>query len=287
MTGKRLDEDRLGANFTLFMLSALERLSDLMSYTPKPISVQLYSLRDESIKGFDFVLERLAKIGYQGVEPFALFGKSPEAFRQQVNNLGMEVSSSHHPWANRADLNEVIDVTKALGLTRAAGGFGPEDFNNADAVKQTVDTVNSLVDKLKNADLALFLHNHWFEFIPVDGELPYHTLQRECPGVLFEVDTYWAANFGACDPAEEVRRIRQRAPLLHIKDGPLEVGKAHVAVGSGVVDIAGIVKAADPEVLDWLIVELDSCDTDMFDAVQESYQFLVSSGLATGNVSVV
>lgn len=266
-----------------YMLGSLEPTPLHMSYIPKPISVQLYSLRDESSKDFDSVLERLAKIGYQGVEPFALFGKSPEAFKQQVNELGMEVSSSHHPWANRADINEVIDVTKALGLTRAAGGFGPDDFNGRDAVKRTVDTVNSLVERLGQADLELFLHNHWFEFNPVNGEIPYHTLQRECPGVLFEVDTYWAANFGACDPVEEVRRISQRAPLLHIKDGPLEVGEAHVAVGSGVVDIAGIANAADPVVLDWLIVELDSCDTDMFEAVQESYRFLVSKGLATGN----
>lgn len=255
-----------------------------MTYTPKPISVQLYSLRDESSRDFDSVLERLAQIGYQGVEPFALFGRKPQDFLGKVNDLGMEVSSSHHPWANRSDINEVIDVTKALGLSRAPGGFGPDDFKNSDAVKQTVETVNQLVEQLERADLELFLHNHWFEFIPVDGEMPYHTLQRECPGVLFEVDTYWSANFGACDPVDEVRRIRHRAPLLHIKDGPLEPGKAHVAVGSGVMDISGIAHAADADVLEWLIVELDSCDTDMFEAVEESYRYLISTGLATGNV---
>lgn len=255
-----------------------------MGYTPKPISVQLYSLRDESSQDFDLVLKRLAQVGYQGVEPFALFGKRPEEFLKQVNNLGMEVSSSHHPWANRSDINEVIDVTKALGLTRAAGGFGPDDFKSPDAVKQTVETVNSLVEQLERADLELFLHNHWFEFIPVDGELPYHTLQRDCPNVLFEVDTYWAANFGACDPAQEVERIGHRAPLLHIKDGPLVQGKAHVAVGSGILDISGIVHAADVDVLEWLIVELDSCDSDMFEAVETSYRFLTSTGLATGVV---
>lgn len=257
----------------------------LMSEKPKPISVQLYSLRDESARDFSSVLERLAKIGYCGVEPFALFGYKPEEFLKRVNDLGMEISSSHYPWANRADIYEVIDSTLALGLTRSAGGFGPNDFKTVDDVKRTVETVNSLVEKLKSNNLELFLHNHWFEFIPVNGELPYHTLQRECPDVLFEVDTYWAANFGACDPVEEVKRISHRAPLLHIKDGPLRSGEAHVAVGSGVMDIVGIAEAADPEVLDWMIVELDSCDTDMFDAVQESYRYLISSGLAAGNVT--
>ena len=46
----------------------------------KPISVQLYSLRDASADNFDEVLKRLADIGYLGVEPFNLFGKSPKEF---------------------------------------------------------------------------------------------------------------------------------------------------------------------------------------------------------------
>ena len=35
----------------------------------KPISVQLYSLRDASSDNFDAVLKQLADIGYCGVEP--------------------------------------------------------------------------------------------------------------------------------------------------------------------------------------------------------------------------
>ena len=89
----------------------------------KPISVQLYSLREESQEDFDGVLERLAAIGYKGVEPFALFGKTPEAFKRQVEDLGMAISSTHHPWANRFEAQEVIDTVSALGLSRAAGGL--------------------------------------------------------------------------------------------------------------------------------------------------------------------
>ena len=158
----------------------------------------------------------------------------------------------------------------------------PSDFANADAVQRTVDKVNELTESLKASELELFLHNHWFEFVPVNGELPYHTLQRECPDVLFEVDTYWAANFGACDPAEEVARIKHRAPLLHIKDGPLERDKAHLAVGSGAMDIEATIAAADEDVLEWIIVELDACDTDMLKAVELSYDYLVGNRLASG-----
>ena len=90
-----------------------------------PISVQLYSLREASEADFDGVLTRLAEIGYAGVEPFALFGMTPAAFRRRVEELGMRVSSSHYPWANRAEPAEVCDIVGELGLTRAAGGFAP------------------------------------------------------------------------------------------------------------------------------------------------------------------
>ena len=249
----------------------------------KPISVQLYSLRQESEQDFDAVLERLAAIGYRGVEPYNLFGKTPESFKAQVEDLGMAVSSSHHPWANRAEINEVIDTVGALGLTRAAGGFGADDFADLDAVKRTADTVNSLIDALSPHGLGLFLHNHWWEFAEIEGRLGYNWLAELCPRVEFEVDTYWAANFGAVDVVAEVARVRDRAPLLHIKDGPMVQGKAHLAVGDGKMDIPGIIAAADPDVLEWNIVELDECDTDMMTAVERSYRYLVGNGLAAGN----
>jgi sugar phosphate isomerase/epimerase len=248
----------------------------------KPISVQLYSLREESVEDFDAVLERLAAIGYAGVEPFALFGKSPEAFKAQVEGLGMKVSSSHHPWANRTAIGEVVDTVGGLGLTRAAGGFGPDDFADLDAVKRTADTVNGLVDALAPHGIELFLHNHWWEFSEIDGKLGFQHIVERCPGVHFEVDTYWAANFGRVDVAEVVAGVKERAPLLHIKDGPLEEGKAHVAVGDGRMDIAGVIAAADPSVLEWLIVELDACDTDMMTAVEGSHRYLTGNGLAAG-----
>ena len=248
----------------------------------KPISVQLYALREESQADFDKVLSDIADIGYRGVEPFNLFGKEPKAFKRQVEDLGMQISSSHHPWANRSELNDAIETVQALGLNRVAAGFGPDDVSDADSVKRTVDTINSLTESLKPHGLSLFLHNHFWEFVPVDGELPYHSFYKNCPDVEFEVDTYWAANFGACDPAEEVANVKDRAPLLHIKDGPNEQGKAHVAVGDGVLEIADIVNAADPNVLEWVIVELDTCDTDMLAAIRRSYEFLTSEGLAEG-----
>jgi len=249
----------------------------------KPISLQLYSLREESSKSFTGVLQSVAKIGYRGVEPAGFYDLSAKEFRSIVEDLGMIVSSSHGPWATPANINEVIETAGILGLSTAGGGFGADDFKDLSAIKRTADTVNEMVEILSRAGLDLFLHNHWWEFCEVEGALAYDHFAELCPKVQFEIDTYWASNFGANDPVEQVAKFRHRTPLLHIKDGPLQQGEAMVAVGQGKMDISGVINAADPELLRWLIVELDACDTDMLTAVTDSYHYLIENGLAEGN----
>ncbi len=240
-----------------------------------PISVQLYSLRAESEKDFDGVLRALAEAGFQGVEPYSLFGMTPTQFRSRVESLGMRVSSSHFPFANRTPVAQTVDTLVALGLSRAIGGYAPADFADRDAVKRTMETTQQLVDDLGAHGISLALHNHWWEYGLIDGRPAYHALQDAVPKVQFELDTYWAANFGACDPATELKRIRSRTPLLHLKDGPLTKGDPMVALGEGKQNMHAILNAADPEVLEWVIVELDACATDMMTAVKESLNFLV------------
>ena len=57
-----------------------------------------------------------------------------------------------------------------------------------------------------------------------------------------------------------------------------------MAVGDGGLEFPSIVQAAEGAA-EWLIVELDRCATDMMEAVEKSYQYLVAGGLARGNKS--
>ena len=256
-----------------------------MTNKTPPISVQLYSLREESADNFDTVLTKISMLGYQGVEPFNLFGKTPREFRSQVESLGMQVSSSHFPWINRSeDINQVVEVISELGLSRVPGGYGPEDFKDADAIKRTIDTTCAYIETLKPHGMSLFLHNHFWEFELVDGRPGYHYLQDAVPDVEFEIDTYWAANFGKNDPVVEIGRVANRTPLIHVKDGPLVLGESHVAVGDGKMDIPALFDAVNPEVFEWAVVELDKCDTDMMTAIAKSYKYLTTNKLAQGNV---
>jgi len=54
-------------------------------------------------------------------------------------------------------------------------------------------------------------------------------------------------------------------------------------VGSGDLDIPAIMRAADPAVLKWVIVDLlEHPHADMFGSARESYCYLIVEGLAAG-----
>jgi sugar phosphate isomerase/epimerase len=249
----------------------------------KPIAVQLWSLRQECKSDFKGVLEALAEIGYAGVQPAGLHGLSYEDFRKTCSDLGLRIAGSHGPSARPDNIPAVIEDARGTGQDMVWTGFGPKDFEDESTIAATADKVNQCVEALSREGLRLFIHNHWWEFerLPT-GKLKYELFAELCPEVELEIDIYWAANFGAENPARWVEKYKSRTTLLHVKDGPLVKDKAHVAVGQGKVNIKETIEAADDAVLEWLIVELDSCDTDMMTAVAESYRYLVREGLGHG-----
>jgi sugar phosphate isomerase/epimerase len=86
---------------------------------------------------------------------------------------------------------------------------------------------------------------------------------------------------GGRDVPAVLRKLGKRAPTLHIKDGPLDRKEPMTAVGGGRMDWAAVIGAAHPSTA-WLIVELDRCATDMFEAVRASCEYLTSKGFARG-----
>jgi sugar phosphate isomerase/epimerase len=248
----------------------------------KPISLQLYTLREMAKQDFVDVLRKVAEIGYLGVEPAGLFGHEPSEIRSIVEDLGMTVSSNHQPWPNRENLAEVVDVASGLGTTIVICGFGRDQYKTLDDIKAAADTANFIVDGLVASGLSVAVHNHWWEFEKLEGRLKYDIFMEMCPGLRCELDLYWAANFGANDVSKIVAKYRDRTPLLHVKDGTFDREQPQVPVGQGRMSVAEDLQAANENVLQWLIVELDTCDRDMLQGVSESYTYLTRQGLAKG-----
>lgn len=249
----------------------------------KPISIQLYTVREMAAQDFPGTLKTIAEIGYKGVEFAGLHGHDPREIKRIIDDLGLQVSSSHTPFPTPDNAAKICDTESILGNTRIISGLGANEFENEDAVKKAVEKFHTACELVKPYGMTFGMHNHWWEFVTIDGRYAYDIVMSQVPEMFSELDVYWCA-FGKADPVQVILKHRPRIPLLHIKDGLLKEGEhIHTAVGSGKLNFPSIIGAADPGVLDWLIVELDASYGDMLADVKKSYEYLVRNGLAEGN----
>lgn len=254
-----------------------------------PLALQLYSLREDAAKDFPQVLKKVAAMGYKGVEFAGLHDLAPAAVAAIVADLGMVCASAHLGVATPENVNELVDTAKALGISNIVSGGGPPDYETADKIKALAERFQQSAELLEPHGIDMGYHNHWWEFDhDVDGQCPHDILMANAPGLFAQVDVYWAA-FGGHDPAAVIRRNAGRVKLLHIKDGDLikndenRPANPHTAVGAGKVDMPAVVAAGGECGSQWLIVELDSCATDMEEAVRQSAAYMITNGLAEGN----
>jgi sugar phosphate isomerase/epimerase len=253
-----------------------------MSPGDVPAGVQLYSLREEAARDFPAVLERVAGIGFVGVEFAGFYGASAPEVARVLQANGLESASAHVGLAADDDFKAALDEHAAVGCDTVVIPSAPHTgFSDPDQVRATADLVNHAAALARDRGIALGYHNHFWELTPMPDGRPalLQFFEHTDPDVLAEVDIYWA-QVGGADPAAIVAELGERAALLHVKDGTGERGTANVAVGDGVIDTPGILAAATSA--RWHFVEFDSCDTDMFNAVERSFDYLVSSGLSRG-----
>jgi len=180
-------------------------------------------------------------------------------------------------------LGETVDFQKALGSARLGTGFGPDDLKTVEGCEACAEKLQKAADLLKPHGITLHVHNHYWEFHRVeDGRYPYEILMEQAPYVFSQLDLYWVA-FGGADPVDIVARHGKRIELVHVKDGLLGEQYHFKALGTGQVDLPAAIRALDPVVTQWLIVEQDASDGDMMEDVKTSYAYLTSHGLAEGS----
>lgn len=254
--------------------------------TEPSIGLQLYTLRDAMEKDLEGTIQKVAEIGYSGVETaFFAEGVTLEYAAKLISDAGLVVPSAHTEIPLGDQEKAVLELAKTFETKRIIWHGWPQDpdYSTLDGMKRLADRYNQANAVAQANGLQFGIHNHWWEFELQDGRFPYQLLLDEMDkSIFFEIDLYWAAVAGH-DPTQIVIELAGRAPLLHVKDGPAKKGMPMTAVGAGSLDLAEAIGAAEG-LAEWLIVELDECATNMLEAVAESYQYLTGNGLAEGNV---
>ncbi len=247
-----------------------------------PLALQLYTLREAAQNDYEAVVRQVAEIGYAGVEPAGYPGTTAAAAGKLFKELGLKVPSIHARFPVGDMKNEAIEAAQAVDTKRIIAGIGRGDkWDTLDKIKENCDMINEAAANVASHGLTVGYHNHWWEFDTiVDGRPAYqHMADLLDPSVFFQIDTYWV-QVGKQDVVSVINELGDRVPILHVKDGPADAPDSDmVAVGSGVMDWNAIF-AARP--VDWHIVELDRCATDMMTAVAASHKYLTEKGFSSG-----
>ena len=248
-----------------------------------PIAVQLYSLREQARDGIEAVLDRLGSIGYAGVETAGLQGLSGEQFRTALDSAGLRAASAHIGYEGRDAFRAALEAHAPLGVDTVIVPFAaPDEFKTSDGVAKLAERLNRANGIAHEFGVALGYHNHYWELQHsyTGRNALVHLFDLLEPTIVAEIDIYWA-RVGGADPVELLQTLAPRVTRVHVKDGPaVSPDQPMTAVGQGTLNIPTILETATDT--QWHIVELDACATDMFEAVANSYTYLVDNGLSHG-----
>lgn len=226
------------------------------------VGIQLYSVRSEMQRDMPGTLARLAQIGYRDVEFAGYFGRTPEQVRQMLDSNGLAAPSTHVPYEMlRDNFGQAAASALVIGHRYLTVPFLGNSFRTSAATwKSVAADFNRFGEQAKARGLQFAYHNHDFEFVPVEGQVPLDLLLANTDPALvsFEMDVYWTVKAGA-DPLAYFRRHPDRFSMLHIKDSSGAPEHRQVDVGAGTIDFASIFRldAAQRHTVRHAFVEAD------------------------------
>lgn len=267
-----------------------------------PVGLQLYSVRDKMQNDVPATLAAVKAMGYEVVEPAGLFGYSYDAFKAELDKVGLKAICAHVPLVElEGDTDAVVKGYKSIGCECIAVPYlgegqrpGDPDF---DKILASIDRIGAVCEA---NGVQLVYHNHDFEFVKMaDGRygLDYMYDTVSPAHLATELDTCWV-NVGGENPSEYIRKYAGRCPVVHLKDfeGSKSenmyelIGIAKKAdteqktfrfrpVGKGKQDFPSILAASVESGAKYVIVEQDQpYEEDSLDCAKQSREYLKSLG---------
>jgi sugar phosphate isomerase/epimerase len=272
---------------TLAMSGVLLSSFDTSGKTQRKVGLQLYTLRDELPKDLEGTLKKVADIGYKEVELFGysdgkFFGKTPKEFKAMLQGLGLSAPSGHYitgktmPAAKGTltnDWKRAVDDAAAMGQKYMICAFlFPEERKTLDDYKRHAELFSKSAEVCKQSGIQFGYHNHDFEFVELEGQVPYDILlkQTDPKQVQMELDLYWVA-FAGKDPVELFKQHPGRFPMWHVKDMEKSAERTFAEVGTGSIDFQRIFDAAKTAGLKHFFVEQDVTKRPPLEAVTISF----------------
>ena len=199
------------------------------------------------------------------------YGYEPGEFKKIVSDLGMDIISSHTSveaaGITMESAKKMADSHAILGVKYCVQPWIEEVDRNIESYKRMIGDWNEVGKIMKGVGIQFGYHNHNFEFVNIDGVIPYYDIfmpEMDADLITMELDMYWATKAGQ-DPVEMFKKYPGRFQLYHFKDmseksAPFfTVDKDDItSVGAGLIDFKRIYEAREMAGMKYLFVEDDN-----------------------------
>ena len=278
------------------------------------VGVQAMMLKNEfATDGAFTTLKRLSDLGFNAVEisQIPMTEANVGEIDRARTELGMEIAALSavldapvgSPNESLTDkFDKIVADCKRLSCSMVRIGMMPfSAMASKDALLDFCRRSNEMADRLGDAGIALYYHNHHNEFAKYDGRYVLDIIREKAPSLKFELDVHWIQR-GGKDPVEVLQDYAGLVDLVHLKDyrigqmparafEALEEGdySAFMAaftgivqfaeVGEGNLDFKAIIDQALSSGAKYLLIEQDDqYGRSPFDCLATSRQNLIQLG---------
>jgi sugar phosphate isomerase/epimerase len=244
------------------------RLGFTVEMKKPPLGLQLWSLRAQLAKDLAGTLKQIEAWGIGEVESAGFYGRTAAEFAAELNKAGLKCPAMHIGWdALDNNLAGVIQDAEAVGATTILQPSLPYSNRGGSATREEMmraaEAFARWSKEIRAAGKRFAYHIHGQEFGPAPEGTLFDLFAEEVgPDVGFEFDVFWITRGGA-DPVALMKKYAGRVWYTHLKDmaeGNVTGEDANVVLGTGKIDVDGIVEAGPAAGVEIHYLEDESSD---------------------------
>ncbi len=244
-------------------------VSPLMSIQAQEVALQLYSLRNEMKVDPVKYHQLISEWGISALEGGGEYGMSTDKYAELLaeNNLRVIGVGADYDQLTK-DIQPIIDQAKKYGAKYATCYWIPhkEGPISMEQIKIATALFNAVGEELQKYGIIFLYHPHGYEFAKDGRKRRFDYMLQNAKNFAFSLDVFWV-KMGGGNPLKIMQKYPGKFPILHLKDrkkgtrgskdghGDVET---NVVLGTGDIDIAGIIQEAKKQGTEFLSIEDES-----------------------------
>ncbi|MAN88118.1 MAG: sugar phosphate isomerase [Algoriphagus sp.] len=233
------------------------------------IALQLYSHRNQIPQDPEKYHQMVADWGVYALEGLGRHEMSEFEYLKLLEENELEIVGVGADFNQLArDLNPIIAQAKLYGAKYVTCYWIPHEEGpiSLDEIKLATALFNQVGAELKEHGLTFLYHPHGYEFAKAGNGVVMDYMWKNAENFAFNMDVFWV-KMGGGDPVKIMKKYKGKFPMLHLKDRKIGTPgsmdghgdvETNVVLGTGDIDIAGIIKEAKKQGTKYLVIEDES-----------------------------